>query len=95
MALPPRAFQQTWSSYEDNSVYLIYSLASGIIIHICFFSIHAKDVNESTIAAPKCQAGDTEQLILIHWMFKSVDSFVSPNFTDATVLSCNVTMSGT
>lgn len=93
MSLPPRVFQQVWSTHEDNSVYLIYSLPSRIIIHICFF--HAKDVNESNTGAAKCHAGNREQLFLIHWMFKSIDSQVSPSFTDATILRCSVTVSGT
>lgn len=93
MSLPPRVFQQVWSTHEDNSVYLIYSLPSRIIIHICFF--HAKDVNESNTGAAKCHAGNREQLFLIHWMFKSIDSQVSPSVTDATILRCSVTVSGT
>lgn len=64
MTLPLRVFQQVWSTYEHNSIYLIYSLASRIIIHICIF--HAKEVNESNTGAPKCHAGNGEQLFVIH-----------------------------
>jgi len=53
-----------------------------------------KDINECNIAASKCQVGGKEQLTLIHWMFKSIVSYVSPNFTDATILRCNTARSG-
>lgn len=61
------------SSNKFRATTKTIQFTSSICISLVF-PTHAKDVNESITAAPKCQAGDTEQLILLHMMFQPVDN---------------------